>query len=139
LGFRTVRVCEDKIGLLRQALENTAEGYKKIKQLLKLSILLHLDNLDLAGGESIILEMAGTSALDAGDVKFGVQICQSLMGKGYQTGWNLFSQLAKFQSDPPIMESDTRHAFINYALTICPDKEIISVLNTKYVMSMSYN
>ena len=124
-------MCSDKVDLLRQALDASKGAYKKIKQLLKLSILLRIENLDLAQGESIVFEMAGSAAMLESDMKFGIQICQSIMGKSYQTGWKIFTELAKFHSDPPIMETDTRQAFINYALSICPDEEILAVLNTK--------
>ncbi|CAG7659244.1 unnamed protein product [Allacma fusca] len=56
--------------------------------------------------------------------------------KGYHAGWKVFTQVAKFQSDPPVLDHDTRLAFINYALNICPNDEIFEVLNAKYLIEI---
>lgn len=118
------------MSLIRQAMKNTTDGYKKIQQLLKLMILLHIDGMSLEEGECIVLEMTGDAALDHGDIKLGIQICQNIMAKGYNAGWKIFTTLAEVQSEPSLLDLPLRASFINYALSICPDSEILTVLST---------
>jgi len=126
-----VRICQDRLDLIRHAGKKSNNGYKKIQQLLKLVILLHIEGMSLEAGECFVLEMTGDAALVHGDVKLGIQICQTIMAKGYSTAWNIFVQLAEHQSDPPLLDPLTRSAFINYALSICPDSEILTVLSVR--------
>jgi hypothetical protein len=120
------------VKLLKQSMDNIPDGYKKSQQLLKLALFLKMDEQSFADSESWIFDMCGNSALAEGDIKFCVQICENIIAKGYQTGWKVFSQTAKYQSDPPILDHEARLAFINYALNMCPDDEILNVLNSKY-------
>ncbi len=107
------------------------DGYKKIQQLLKLAIFLKLDSNNAVDTESWIYDMAGNAALVERDMKFCVQICENIIAKNYETGWRIFTETAKYQSDPPILDYETRLVFINYALNMCPDDQILNVLNSK--------
>jgi hypothetical protein len=126
-----VRVVRDKKALIRQCMENIQDGYKKTQQLLKIGMFLRLEDMTYPETESYIFDMCGNAALMESDMKFCVQICHNIMAKGYHTGWKIFSQVAKHQSDPPVLDHQTRLVFINYALNMCPDDEIFNVLNSK--------
>lgn len=112
-------------------MSNLVNGYKKIQQLLKLTLFLHPDGLSFEEAESLILNMAGSAAMDNLDMKFCAQVCQNIVAKGYQTGWQIFVQLAKDQSEPPVLDQESKLASINYALNMCPNNEIFNVLNAK--------
>ena len=112
-------------------MENIQGGYKKTQQLLKLAAFLRLDDMTHEEVESCVFEMAGNAGIAESDIKFCTQICHNIMAKGYHAGWKVFTQVAKFQSDPPLVDHETRLAFINYALNICPDDHIFEVLNAK--------
>ncbi|CAL8069233.1 unnamed protein product [Orchesella dallaii] len=132
----TVRLTRDKIALVKTAMENMNGGYKKIQQLLKLILFLHPDDISFEDAESLILDMSGSAALVEADMKFCAQVCQNIVAKGYQTGWKIFVQLAKDQSEPPVLDHESKLASINYALNMCPNDEIFNVLNAKCLIEM---
>ncbi|ODN02446.1 Neuroblastoma-amplified sequence [Orchesella cincta] len=132
----TVRLTRDKIALVKTAMDNMNGGYKKIQQLLKLILFLHPEGLSFEDAESLILDMSGSAALVDIDMKFCAQVCQNIVAKGYQTGWKIFVQLAKDQSDPPVLDHESKLASINYALNMCPNDEIFNVLNAKCLIEM---
>lgn len=117
-------------------MDNQKGGYKKIQQLLKLVLYLHPSKMTFEEAESLILDMAGSAALINSDLKFCSQICTSIVAKGYQTGWKMFVQLAKDQSEPSVLDHDAKLASINYALNMCPNDEIFNVLTSKYIIEM---
>ncbi|CAG7816117.1 unnamed protein product [Allacma fusca] len=133
---QSVRRSQEKMGLLKKSMENIKDGYKKTQQLLKLALFLRIDDMDQEEVESCVFEMAGNAGIAESDIKFCTQICHGIMAKGYHAGWKVFTQVAKFQSDPPVLDHDTRLAFINYALNICPNDEIFEVLNAKYLIEI---
>lgn len=114
-------------------MEHTVDGYKKVQQLLTLAMFLNLGEQNISVTESKIYELCGNAALSYRDMKYCVQICENIIAKGYEMGWQIFAATAKYESDPPILDVGTRLAFINYALNMCPDDEILNVLNSKYV------
>lgn len=126
-----MRLTRDKPNLIRQSMENTADGYKKIQQLLKLAIFLKMDEQSMSDTESWIYDMCGNTAICKRDMKFCIQICDNIIAKNYETGWRIFTETAKYQSDPSILDYETRIEFMNYALNVCPDDEILNVLNSK--------
>jgi len=118
-------------------MENLPDGYRKTQQLLKLSVFLQLEDMDASESESYILDMCGEKALLENDLKFCVQICHSIMAKGYQTGWKIFTHVAKEKNEPAILDHHSKLVFISYALNMCPDDEIMNVLDV-YV-NINYN
>jgi len=127
----TVRLCQDKIGLMKTAMNNTRGGYKKTQQLLKLILFLHPGEMTFEEAESLILDMAGVESLAQSDLKFCSQICQNIVAKGYHTGWKMFVELAKDQSEPPVLDYESRIASIDYALIFCPNDEIFNLLDAR--------
>ncbi|XP_021958481.1 neuroblastoma-amplified sequence [Folsomia candida] len=133
---QNVRLARDKMKLIQQTMEHTVDGYKKVQQLLTLAMFLNLGEQNISVTESKIYELCGNAALSYRDMKYCVQICENIIAKGYEMGWQIFAATAKYESDPPILDVGTRLAFINYALNMCPDDEILNVLNSKYLIEI---
>jgi len=129
---QNVRLSTDKLGLIRQSMENIADGYKKVQLLLKLTLLLvGGDGNYLAKSESWVYDLCGNAALAAQDMKFCVQICERIVAKGYETGWRLFIETANYEGEPPILYAEMKRTFMNYSLHTCPDDQIVTVVQSK--------
>jgi len=134
----TVRLSRDKIGLVKTAMNNSRGGYKKIQQLVKLLIFLQPDEMTFEEAESLILDMAGMESLVQQDLKFCAQICQNIVAKGYHTGWKMFVELARDQSEPPVLDHESKLASVDYALNFCPNDEIFNLLDTRKELTYLY-
>jgi len=129
---QNVRLSSDKLSLVRQSMENIADGYKKVQLLLKLTVLLvGGDGDNLSKSESWVYDLCGNAALASQDMKFCVQICERIVAKGYETGWRLFIETANYEGELPIMDAEMKRTFMNYSLHTCPDDQILTVIQSK--------
>ncbi|XP_067933304.1 NBAS subunit of NRZ tethering complex-like [Watersipora subatra] len=113
-----VRLCEDRLELIKEAIRSSKTSYKQYPKLLKLA-----DGLRVT--DCAVLQLVVHEALDKGDTKFAYKHCKNLIDKAYPDIWKECYQLA---STSTFTDSDSRMALLSYSLVHCSDDMLEEVL-----------
>uniref|UniRef100_A0A8C4QLG4 Uncharacterized protein n=1 Tax=Eptatretus burgeri TaxID=7764 RepID=A0A8C4QLG4_EPTBU len=112
-----VRLCEDRLQLIKQCISQSPTIYKCPGKLLVLASLLRVPDStgDNCGGPVLIL--LAEQALRSEDLAGASQLCQQLVMKGYQGAWSVCSRVGSCND---CTDTSIRRNFLTFALAHCP-------------------
>uniref|UniRef100_UPI00398F3E93 NBAS subunit of NRZ tethering complex n=1 Tax=Pristiophorus japonicus TaxID=55135 RepID=UPI00398F3E93 len=120
-----VRLCSDRLRLIKECITQCPTAYKQSKKLLGLADLLRVAGQDKAQRKGQVLVILADQTLQYQDYKAASIHCQELMSAGYSAGWQVCSKLG--QSDG-YHDLTTRQELMAFARTYCPPNVIQSLL-----------
>ncbi|KAJ1077714.1 hypothetical protein K5549_011041 [Capra hircus] len=116
-----VRLCSDRIGLIKECICQSPMCYKQSTKLLGLAELLRVAGEDPEERRGQVLILLVEQALRFHDYKAANVHCQELMATGYSKSWDVCSQLGQSEG---YQDLATRQELMAFALTHCPPSSI---------------
>ncbi|XP_066468045.1 NBAS subunit of NRZ tethering complex isoform X2 [Tiliqua scincoides] len=116
-----VRLCSDRLSLIKECLLQLPTNYKQSAKLLGLANLLRVAGDDQKERKGQVLILLVEQALQFQDYKAANMHCQELMASGYSKSWEVCSQLGQSEG---YQDMAVRQELIAYALTHCPPSAI---------------
>ncbi|EHB07797.1 Neuroblastoma-amplified sequence, partial [Heterocephalus glaber] len=120
-----VRLCTDRISLIKECISRSPTCYKQSAKLLGLAELLRVADEDLEERRGQVLILLVEQALRLHDYKAANVHCQELMATGYPQSWDVCSQLGQSEA---YQDLATRQELMAFALTHCPPGSIEPLL-----------
>ncbi|XP_050999438.1 NBAS subunit of NRZ tethering complex [Acomys russatus] len=116
-----VRLCSDRISLIKECVSQCPTCYKQSAKLLGLAELLRVAGEDPEERRGQVLILLVEQALHVHDYKAASVYCQELMAAGYPDSWAVCSQLGQSEG---YQDLATRQELMAFALTHCPPSSI---------------
>ncbi|XP_054977538.1 NBAS subunit of NRZ tethering complex [Sorex araneus] len=116
-----VRLCSDRLGLIKECICQSPTCYKQSAKLLGLAELLRIAGEDAEERRGQVLILLVDQALRFHDYKAANVHCQELMATGYSKSWDVCSQLGQSEG---YQDLATRQELMAFALTHCPPGSI---------------
>ncbi|XP_042740699.1 neuroblastoma-amplified sequence isoform X2 [Lagopus leucura] len=120
-----VRLCSDRLGLIKNCLSQLPTNYKQSAKLLGLANLLRVAEDDQMERKGQVLILLVEQALSSQDYKAASMHCQELMTAGYAKSWEVCSQLGQSEG---YHDLGMRQELMAFALTHCPPSAIEALL-----------
>ncbi|CAH6786831.1 Nbas [Phodopus roborovskii] len=120
-----VRLCSDRISLIKECVSQSPTCYKQSAKLLDLAELLRVAGEDPEERRGQVLILLVEQALHVQDYKAASTYCQELMASGYPGSWAVCSQLGQSEG---YRDLATRQELMSFALTHCPPSNIEPLL-----------
>ncbi|XP_063170753.1 NBAS subunit of NRZ tethering complex [Candoia aspera] len=120
-----VRLCSDRLSLIKECLSRLPTNYKQSAKLLGLANLLKVAGDDQMERKGQVLILLVEQALQYQDYKAANMHCQELMASGYSKSWEVCSQLGQSEG---YQDMAVRQQLLAYALTHCPPSAIEMLL-----------
>ncbi|EPY76052.1 neuroblastoma amplified sequence [Camelus ferus] len=116
-----VRLCSDRIGLIKECISQSPTCYRQSAKLLGLAELLRVSGEDPEERRGQVLILLVEQALRFHDYKAASVHCQELMATGYSKSWDVCSQLGQAEG---YQDLAARQELMAFALTHCPPGSI---------------
>ncbi|KAH0516284.1 Neuroblastoma-amplified sequence [Microtus ochrogaster] len=116
-----VRLCSDRISLIKECVLQSPTCYKQSAKLLGLAELLRVAGEDPEERRGQVLILLVEQALHVQDYKAARMYCQDLMAAGYPKSWAVCSQLGQSEG---FQDLATRQELMAFAMTHCPPSSI---------------
>ncbi|NXG33710.1 NBAS protein, partial [Dromaius novaehollandiae] len=120
-----VRLCSDRLSLIKDCLTQSSTNYKQSAKLLGLANLLRIAGDDQMERKGQVLILLVEQALSFQDYKAASMHCQELMATGYSKSWEVCSQLGQSEG---YHDLGMRQELMAFALTHCPPSAIETLL-----------
>ncbi|KAM9016498.1 NBAS subunit of NRZ tethering complex isoform 2-T2 [Ara ararauna] len=120
-----VRLCSDRLSLIKDCLAQMSTNYKQSAKLLGLANLLRVAGDDQMERKGQVLVLLVEQALSLQDYKAASMHCQELMAAGYSKSWEVCSQLGQSEG---YHDLGMRQELMAFALTHCPPGAIEALL-----------
>uniref|UniRef100_A0A8C0HGQ5 NBAS subunit of NRZ tethering complex n=1 Tax=Chelonoidis abingdonii TaxID=106734 RepID=A0A8C0HGQ5_CHEAB len=120
-----VRLCSDRLSLIKDCIAQLPTNYKLSAKLLGLADLLRVAGDDQTERKGQVLIVLVERALHFQDYKAASMHCQELIATGYSKSWEVCSQLGQSEGYHDLR---TRQELMAFALTHCPPGAIESLL-----------
>ncbi|XP_074394189.1 NBAS subunit of NRZ tethering complex isoform X2 [Zonotrichia albicollis] len=120
-----VRLCSDRLSLIKDCLAQMSTNYKQPAKLLGLANLLRVAGDDQMERKGQVLILLVEQALSFQDYKAASMHCQELMATGYSKSWEVCSQLGQSEG---FQDLGMRQELMAFALTHCPPCAIEALL-----------
>ncbi|XP_072498758.1 NBAS subunit of NRZ tethering complex [Notamacropus eugenii] len=120
-----VRLCSDRLSLIKECISQAPTCYKQSAKLLGLANLLQVAGEDQEERKGQVLVLLVQQALHFQDYKAASMHCQELMATGYSPSWDVCSQLGQCES---FQDLAARQELMAFALTHCPPGSIEGLL-----------
>uniref|UniRef100_A0A8C3XXK9 NBAS subunit of NRZ tethering complex n=1 Tax=Catharus ustulatus TaxID=91951 RepID=A0A8C3XXK9_CATUS len=120
-----VRLCSDRLSLIKDCLAQMSTNYKQSAKLLGLANLLRVAGDDQMERKGQVLILLVEHALSFQDYKAASMHCQELMATGYSKSWEVCSQLGQSEG---YQDLGMRQELMAFALTHCPPSAIEALL-----------
>ncbi|NXJ11056.1 NBAS protein, partial [Odontophorus gujanensis] len=120
-----VRLCSDRLDLIKDCLSQLPTNYKQSAKLLGLANLLRVAGDDQMERKGQVLILLVEQALSFQDYKAASMHCQELMIAGYAKSWEVCSQLGQSEG---YHDLGMRQELMAFALTHCPPSAIEALL-----------
>ncbi|XP_016080231.1 PREDICTED: neuroblastoma-amplified sequence [Miniopterus natalensis] len=120
-----VRLCSDRVGLIKECICQSPTCYKQSTKLLGLAELLRVAGEDAEERRGQVLTLLVEQALRFHDYKAASGHCRELMAAGYSKSWDVCSQLGQSEG---FRDLATRQELMAFALTHCPPGSIEPLL-----------
>ncbi|XP_076465960.1 NBAS subunit of NRZ tethering complex-like isoform X2 [Babylonia areolata] len=126
-----VRLCKDRLDLVRQAVVSKPHNYKQSQKMLRLAHLLRVEGKDSAERDGKVLLLLTQAALSAGDTTFAHQCCQQLVTASYGPAWTVCVDLAEQESFKDIA---AKVSLLSFAVTFCSADMIEPILQARSLL-----
>ncbi|KAM5316025.1 NBAS subunit of NRZ tethering complex isoform 2-T2 [Glossophaga mutica] len=120
-----VRLCADRVGLIKECICQAPTCYKQAAKLLGLAELLRVAGEDPDERRGQVLMLLVEQALRFHDYRAASVHCQELVATGYSKSWDVCSQLGQSEG---YQDLATRQELMAFALTHCPPGSIEPLL-----------
>ncbi|XP_048153364.1 NBAS subunit of NRZ tethering complex isoform X3 [Corvus hawaiiensis] len=120
-----VRLCSDRLSLIKDCLAQTSTNYKQSAKLLELANLLRVAGDDQMERKGQVLILLVEQALSFQDYKAASMHCQELMDTDYSKSWEVCSQLGQSEG---YQDLGMRRELVAFALIHCPPSAIQALL-----------
>ncbi|XP_074905217.1 NBAS subunit of NRZ tethering complex isoform X3 [Buteo buteo] len=120
-----VRLCSDRLSLIKDCLAQLSTNYRQSAKLLGLANLLRVAGDDQMERKGQVLILLVEQALSFQDYKAASMHCQELMATGYSKSWEVCSQLGQSEG---YHDLSMRQELMAFALTHCPPSAIEALL-----------
>lgn len=130
-----LRIWEDKTQLVINILDSGPRMHRYYSKIEKLMQLLEVSSIADADGiipQYEVLVHTADIALKDDDWCVCEQLCYKIVQLRYQSGWKVCYKLASVRSFTNLV---SREVLIAFALSICPNSQIESVLEASYTLS----
>ncbi|KAM8953953.1 NBAS subunit of NRZ tethering complex isoform 2-T2 [Pelodytes ibericus] len=120
-----VRLCSNRLSLIKKCISQSPTCYKQSAKLLALANLLRVAGNEETERKGQVLTLLAEQALHCQDYKAANGNCQELMATGYSKSWDICSQLGQSEN---YNDLGTRKELMAFALTHCPPCAIQALL-----------
>ncbi|XP_066453161.1 NBAS subunit of NRZ tethering complex [Eleutherodactylus coqui] len=120
-----VRLCSDRLSLIKKSISQSPASYKQSAKLLALAHLLRVAGNEEAEMKGQVLTLLAEQALYCQDYKAANGHCQELMIAEYKKSWEVCSKLGQSENYEDL---GTRKELMAFALTHCPPSAIQTLL-----------
>ncbi|XP_041888889.1 neuroblastoma-amplified sequence isoform X3 [Corvus kubaryi] len=120
-----VRLCSDRLSLIKDCLAQMSTNYKQSAKLLELANLLRVAGDDQMERKGQVLILLVEQALSFQDYKAASMHCQELMDTDYSKSWEVCSQLGQSEG---YQDLGMRRELVAFALIHCPPSAIQALL-----------
>uniref|UniRef100_A0A8C0BT65 NBAS subunit of NRZ tethering complex n=1 Tax=Buteo japonicus TaxID=224669 RepID=A0A8C0BT65_9AVES len=126
-----VRLCSDRLSLIKDCLAQLSTNYRQSAKLLGLANLLRVAGDDQMERKGQVLILLVEQALSFQDYKAASMHCQELMATGYSKSWEVCSQLGQSEG---YHDLSMRQELMAFALTHCPPSAIEALLGVSSLL-----
>lgn len=120
-----VRLCSDRLSLIKKCISQSSTSYKQASKLLSLAHLLRVAENEEMERKGQVLTLLAEQSLQCQDYKAANGHCQELMATGYSNSWEVCSKLGQCENYDDL---GTRQELMAFALTHCPPCAIQTLL-----------
>ncbi|KAK0092818.1 hypothetical protein PV326_000527 [Microctonus aethiopoides] len=114
-----VRLCQDRLKLIENCLNNRHDSYKRQQRLLMLATYLRIEGDNIRSREGKVLELVAKKAFDAEDYNDCSLICQKLINNNYFIAWRIIKQLGCCDNYNDLI---FRQRCLSFAMTYGPNE-----------------
>ncbi|KAH9508425.1 hypothetical protein Btru_055206 [Bulinus truncatus] len=126
-----VRLCKDRLELVRQAVVTKPTSYKQTQRLLRLGQLLGITGKDTHELEGNILQMSAEASVNAMDYDLAYLCCERLINLCHSPAWTVCVKLAEQESFRNIV---AKAKLLSFAMTYCSQEKIQQVLQARCLL-----
>ncbi|KAK2701260.1 hypothetical protein QYM36_020070 [Artemia franciscana] len=123
-----VRLNEDKIFYVKEAILARPVNYRKKQKLIELGQLLIPESTKEREIEGLVLNLIAEAAVKANDNSFAIETCKTLIKKQFKNAWKVCWKLANKSGIPDLNQ---REDLLNFAITYCSDHLMSEILQDK--------
>lgn len=123
-----VRLCENRLEFINQALKAKPKAYKNSQKLLRLSYFLRVCGQDKKQREGKVLSLIAEVAFEAKDYQDCFNICQQLMNGGHNEGWSVCQKLG---SCLEFKNTEAKCKLLSFAISYCSPDLLIPLLQIR--------
>nr|XP_042904334.1 neuroblastoma-amplified sequence [Parasteatoda tepidariorum] len=123
-----VRLCENRMTIVQEALQKKAKNYKKSAKIMKLAFLLRAGTSNNHEREGKVWTLLGDHAFQVKDYKECYSSCKRIMEGGYEEGWLVCYTLGQCNEFDDV---SARKSLMSFALAYCAEDLIETILKTK--------
>ncbi|KAL5481479.1 hypothetical protein EMCRGX_G021646 [Ephydatia muelleri] len=139
-----VRLCENKLDIIKRVLEECPDAYKQSEKLFRLAHLLGLDGVEtpvamptagipMAPGKGHTSILIANAAIEKEDFRFAHKLCSQLMSAQFPLAWEVCRKLA---GQGQFKELQSKLELTSFVLTHCPEEELRHVLKERGAMEV---
>lgn len=123
-----VRLCEDRISLVQEALLKNDKNYKKSQKLMKLAYLLRAWNENNHEREGKVLTLIGERSFQAKDYNDCLAVCKKLTNGVHKEGWLICYTLG---SCDEFNNLQARCDLLSFSISYCSEELIETILKRR--------
>ncbi|XP_033108783.1 neuroblastoma-amplified sequence-like [Anneissia japonica] len=123
-----VRLCEDRLELVAEALESSPNAYKDLRKLTKLAKLLRICGGNEMERKGKVFSLITKKAMKVNDYKLAYQVCSELVADNYSAIWPVCRQLGEA---PDFKELEAKSGLLAFAVSHCDPDNLLDILLSK--------
>ncbi|XP_071954493.1 NBAS subunit of NRZ tethering complex-like isoform X2 [Antedon mediterranea] len=123
-----VRLCENYLDLVAEALRSSPNAYKDLRKLTKLAKYLRVCGTNEMARKGQVFSLIAKTSMKVKDYKLAYQVCSELVADNYSDIWPVCRQLGE-ASD--FKELDARSDLLAFAVTHCDPDNLLDILLSK--------
>eukprot|EP00731_Ephydatia_muelleri_P015825 Em0009g249a len=139
-----VRLCENKLDIIKRVLKECPDAYKQSEKLFRLAHLLGLDGVEtpvampaagipMTPGQGHTSILIANTAIEKEDFRFAHKLCSQLMSAQFPPAWEVCRKLA---GQGQFKELQSKLELTSFVLTHCPEEELRHVLKERGAMEV---
>ncbi|XP_021365609.1 neuroblastoma-amplified sequence-like [Mizuhopecten yessoensis] len=126
-----VRLSDDRLDLVRQAVKCKPTSFKQRQKLLRLGHLLRVSGDDRNLREGQVLHLIAEAAVKGEDFMFAFEVCEDLMSQCYGNAWNICVDLAWQEK---FTDMAAKAKLLSFSVTYCTPDMIEPILQAKALL-----
>ncbi|XP_048583516.1 NBAS subunit of NRZ tethering complex isoform X2 [Nematostella vectensis] len=123
-----VRLCDDKLGLVKRALDGSPSAYTKTNKVLRLAGLLQVSGQDEVLRRGRVRMLVAQAAFQEKDYDFACSMCRELIKEGYEDAWTICRVIGETEE---YKDLKARQSLLAFALTHCSPDAIEELIHSR--------